>query len=436
MWRLRRFARRLLDFARPGRADAALSREIAAHLALAEDEFRRKGMTPEDARLAAMRAFGGVPQAMEIHRDARSFAWLDDARRDLRHAARLLRRTPVFALTASLSLAIGIGATTTIFTVVNALLLRAPLGVSDQDRLVDIYNVEEGNPFAGPAVPYPVSLDIPRFATTLEGVYAYQLEVQPISLRVSGAAERVFSNVVTPNYFTVLGVPPAAGRVFTPGDAGEKDEAIVVLSHRFWRRRFNGDPAIVGQPLWLNSRPFMVVGVASETFRGTSVVAPDLWIPAGAVPVLVPGSSVSAMQVLIGARLKPRVSLTQAASEVDVIGRAIYAKGRPLERFGRGGWTQVRPGLGMPSASPIPGNLRRLVGGFFALLMVLVSIVLVIACANISGVLLARGSARRLEIAVRLAIGAGRARLIRQLLTETMVLFVLGGSAGLLLARP
>src|SRR6185295_9937236 len=124
-------------------------------------------MSAEDARIAARRAFGGVEQTKERQRDARSFPWLDDARRDLRQAARLLRRTPMFALTATLSLAIGIGATTTIFTVANALLLRAPLGVADPDRLVDIYNVEDGNPFAGPVVPYSVYLDIPGHASTL-----------------------------------------------------------------------------------------------------------------------------------------------------------------------------------------------------------------------------------------------------------------------------
>ena len=183
-------------------------------------------MSAADARAAARRAFGGVEQAKEVQRDARSFPWLDDASRDLRQAARLLRRTPVFALTASLSLAIGIGATTTIFTVANGLLLRAPLGVADPDRLVDIYNVEEGNALAGPVFPYARYLDIPGRASTLEGVYAYQLEVQPISLRVTTGAERAFSNLVTPNYSRSPGRPlpttlntPTPGRAARPGRA-------------------------------------------------------------------------------------------------------------------------------------------------------------------------------------------------------------------------
>ena len=433
MSRLRRLLHGLYNVVRPGRGEPELAREVASHLTLLEDEFRRRGMSIEDARFAARRAFGGVEQVKELQRDARSFPWLDDARRDLRQATRLLLRNPIFALTAALSLAIGIGATTTIFTVANALLLRAPAGVADPDRLADIYNVEEGNRFAGPMVPYPLYLDIPQHTTSLDGVYAYQAEVQPISLRVTGGAERIFSNIVTPNYFTVLGVSSAAGRLLTPGEGEGADAGVVVLSYRFWTRRFNADPGIVGQSLWLNSRAFTVVGVATEAFRGTSVVAPDVWVPAAAAPLLSPGIlSPSWMQVMIGARLKPGVSLKQAAAEVEVLGRTLYRKYPKIERLGRG---EIRPGLGLASASPIPGNLRALVAGFLALLMGLVSMVLVIACANLAGVMLARASARRLEIAVRLAIGAGRGRLIRQLLTETMLLFVLGGAAGLLLAR-
>jgi hypothetical protein len=229
MWRFRRFLLRLVTFGRPGHAEEELSREIGSHLAQLEDEFKRRGLSAEDARFAARRAFGGVEQAKELQRDARSFPWLDDARRDLRHATRLLGRNPIFALTAALSLAIGIGATTTIFTVANALLLRAPAGVADPDRLADIYNVEEGNRFAGPTVPYSLYLDMPQHSTSLDGVYAYQAEVQPISLRVTGGAERIFSNIVTPNYFTVLGVSSAAGRLFTPGEGEGADAGVVVL---------------------------------------------------------------------------------------------------------------------------------------------------------------------------------------------------------------
>ena len=437
---MRRFLHRLYNVLRPGQSEPDLAREVASHLTLLEDEFLRRGMTPDEARLAARRAFGGVEQVKEQHRDARSFIWLDDARRDVRYAAQLLRRTPLFTLTGTLSLAIGIGATTTIFTVANGLLLRPPAGVTDPDRLVDIFHIEKGSSMAGrmagPMVPYSLYLDTRQRATTLDGVYAYYIQLLPISLRVSAGAERVFASIITPNYFTTLGVSPAAGRLFGPGD-GEQEGGtpIVVLSHRFWTRRFQTDPSVVGQTFKLNGQAFTVVGVASEGFQGTNVLAADLWVPAAMTATLRPGHSLKWMQVLMGGRLKPGVSLRQAAAEIDLIGSTVYGK-QPLmpEPFGRPA-RQTVPGLSLVEASPLPGPFRLLIAGFLALLMGLVSMVLVIACANLAGVQLARATARRREIAVRLAIGAGRGRLIRQLLTETILLFALGGVGGLLLAR-
>ena len=439
MSRLRRSVHRFFNALRPAAAEPDLTREIRSHLTLLEDDFQRRGMTPEEARYAARRVFGGVEQTKDMQRDARSFRWLDDARRDLRYGAHLLWRTPLFAATATLSLAIGIGATTTIFTVANGLLLRAPSGVADPDRLVDIFHVERGTSsmagrMAGPMVPYSLYLDTRQRATTLDGVYAYYVQLVPISLRVSGGAERIFASLITPNYFSLLGVSAAAGRLFGPGDSEQEGASpIVVLSHRFWTRRFNADPSVVGQAVRLNGQAFTVVGVASEGFQGTNVLAADVWVPAAMTQALKPGSSLEWMQVLMGGRLKPDVSLRQAAAEIDLIGSTQYGR-RPLERFGRPARPTV-PGLSLMTASPLPGPFRLLVGGFLALLMGLVSMVLIIACANLAGVQLARATARRREIAVRLAIGAGRGRLVRQLLTETIVLFALGGVAGLLLAR-
>ncbi len=426
----RRALFRLLHAFSPQRGDADLAREIASHLALLEEDFLRRGLSEADARLAARRAFGGVEQAKEHHRDARSFRWIDDARRDLKYAGQLLRRTPVFALTATFSLAIGIGATTTIFTVANALLLRAPAGVAAADRIVDIYQVDDRNAMSAPFMPFAAYTELARQVTSFDGLYAFQPDVQPTSMRVGAVAERVFAGTVTPGYFSVLRVGAAAGRLFAEGDGD-----TVVLSHRFWTRRFDADPAIVGRTLWVNGRAFAVAGVAAEAFRGTSVVAPEIWMSTTRAASLMPNAALDGMQVLAGGRLKDGVSLTQAAAEVDVAGRAVYAK-RPMrpERPG-GGIFESAPRLQAAATSRIPGTLRRIVAAFLALLMGLVALVLAIACANLAGVLLARASARRLEIAVRLAIGAGRGRLIRQLLTETLVIFLLGGAAGLLIAR-
>jgi predicted permease len=429
---IRRFLLRLINVVRPQRQEPDLSREMATHLALLQEEFEARGMTPEEARVAARRAFGGVEQVKELHRDARSFRWLDDARRDVRHAGRLLRRDPVFTTTAALSLAIGIGANTTIFTVANALLLQPPAGVTAPKGLVDVGASRGGRGF-GPSS-YPNYLDVRARATTLDAVYAYSRFPQAMSLRAGAAdtpVEGVFGILVTANYFTALGAAPAAGRLLEAAD-GERpgESAPVVLSHRFWTRRFNRDPAVIGQPAFLNGRPVTVVGVASERFHGTGVRALDLWVPIDMAADLNPRRASpltdrGANQWLIGGRLKPDVPLSRAASEMDLIGRVLERE-QPDQNRGFG--------LRLTSVSPVPGSGGPVVA-FLALLMLIVSLLMIVACANVAGVLLARAAARRQEMALRLAIGAGRARLVRQLLTETLLLFGLGGTAGLLLAR-
>jgi predicted permease len=359
--------------------------------------------------------------------NTRSFVWFSDARRDLVHAARLLRRNPVLTITATLSLAIGIGANTTIFTVANALLLRPAAGVAEPSCLVDIGSSRGGVGF-GP-ISYPNYLDIRQRATTLDGVYAYSRFPQAMSVGGAGfSADSIFGSVVTVNYFTVLGAVPAAGRLFGAGDSDQPGASpVAVLSHGLWTRRFDKDPTIVGRTLRLNGHPFTVVGVAAEGFHGTGVRALDVWVPMGMVGTVTSRGTLTdraARGFLIGGRLKPSVSIAQAAAEIDVIGQTLEHEYQEQNR---------RTGLRLLASSPVPGNVGPIVA-FVALLTVIVSFVLIIACANVAGVLLARAAARRQEMALRLAIGAGRARLIRQLLTETVLLFVLGGASGLLLA--
>lgn len=234
---MRRFLLRLLNLGRSDGVERELAREIAAHLSLLEEQFLKRAMTPEEARRAARLAFGGLEQTKELHRDARSFRWFDDARRDVLHAARILHRNPVFALTAALSLAIGIGANTAVFTVANALLFRDPSGVADADRLVDI-GVSRPDGGLNPAS-YPTYNDIRERATTLAGTYAHGLFPQAMSLdspAPGAAAERAFGQFVTANYFAVLGAAPSAGRLFRPGDdEGAGATRVAVLSHSFGR---------------------------------------------------------------------------------------------------------------------------------------------------------------------------------------------------------
>ena len=360
--------------------------------------------------------------------DTPPLSWLRDARRDFAHAARLLRRNRVLTITATLSLGIGVGANATIFTVAKTLLLQPPAGVVEPSRLVDIGRTRGGVGF-GP-ISYPTFVEIRQRTSSLESVYAYSRF--PEAMSVAGDAlgtDSIFGSLVTVNYFTALGAVPAVGRLFGPGDSDQPGASpVAVLSHGFWTRRFQGDPAIVGRTLRLNGHPFAVVGVAAEGFHGTGVRALDVWVPtgmAGAVRSQGTLTDRGASAFLIGGRLKAGVSVAHATAEFDVIGRTLEQESQEQSR---------RTGLRLLAASPVPGNSGPLVA-FVAFLTVIVAFVLIIACANVAGVLLARAAARRSEMALRLAIGAGRARLIRQLLTETLLLFVLGGTAGLLLAR-
>ena len=360
--------------------------------------------------------------------NTRSFLWFSDARRDLVHAARLLRRNPVVTITATLSLAIGIGANTTIFTVANTLLLQPPAGVAEPSRLVDIGSTRGGVGF-GPSS-YPSYLDISQRASTLDAVYAYSRFPEGMSVGGAGlSTDSIFGSVVTGNYFTALGVVPAVGRLFDAGDSDQSGASpVTVLSHGLWTRRFARDPAIVGRRLRLNGQSFTVVGVAPDGFHGTGVRALDVWVPTSMVGAVRSRGTLTdraARAFLIGGRLKPGVAVDQAAAEIDLIGQTLEPDPQEQDR---------RAGLRLLALSPVPGNRGPLVA-FVAFLTVIVSFVLIIACANVAGVLLARAAARRQEMALRLAIGAGRPRLIRQLLTETVLLFVLGGTAGLLLAR-
>jgi putative ABC transport system permease protein len=423
----RRALRRLANAFRPGRAEPELTREMASHLALLEDDFIGRGLTREDARFAARRAFGGVALASDLHRDARSYPWLDDLGRDMRHAARLLRRDPLFTATAVLSLAIGIGANTTIFSVGNALLFRPPVGVADPGALIDIGTLTPGGGFGNSS--YPNYLDVRHRATTLDGVYASGLFPRAMSLSGAGdspAAERVFATPVTGNYFAVLGTTPAAGRLFD-GDAVDRPgtDPVIVLSHRFWTRRFNRDPSLIGRTILLNRVSFTVIGVAAEGFQGPGVRAGDLWLPMTMSNAASSLANRTAALFLVSGRLKRGVSRQQAAAEMDALGKALELE-YPVENRGRR--FLVEP------LSPVPGA-RLPITIFLVLLLTIVALVLIIACANVAGVLLARAAARRTEIAVRLAIGAGRARLIRQLLAETLMLFVFGGLAGVAMAR-
>ena len=423
---LRRLLRRFTTLFRASRADADLQRELAAHAALLEDEYRRRGWPETDARREARLRLGSAAAVRDGHREARTVAWLEDAWRDAGYALRLGRRNPALAAIVVVSLAIGIGGNVAVFSVANALLFRAPDGVADADRLVDIGITSNGGPF-NPAS-YPAYRDVEERATTMTGVFARQRFTRAVSLTIPGQTPtpvRALSLAVSANYFSTLGVTPAYGTWF------DRDQraATVVVSDRFRRAWFGTSPAI-GRVIFLNGAPFAISGVLPEQFRGTALVEPDVWLPLLAAPAahLVDPRIFEERRrawLVVGARLKPGVSLATANAELSAISG-------DLDR--EHGTTAAPMTLVAATPSRLPGE-RWFAAVLLSILMALVSLVLLVACTNVTGVLLARADARRHEMAVRLSIGAGRARLVRQLLVETLLLFGIGALAGIATAR-
>ena len=348
---------------------------------------------------------------------------------DVRYAVRLIRRSPLFAATAILSVAIGIGANTTIFAVASAMLLRPPPGVQNRPHLVDIGRTQDGEGFDNSS--YPNFVDVRARVTTLTDVYAMKLEAQPMSLGGADGAERIYGTLVSANYFTVLGVTPAAGRLLIDDDdrGGAAGHAVMVISHELWQRRFGGDPAIVGRAVTLNGQPFAIVGIAPRGFQGTTLVRTDAWLPMSATAAASPRlgadmlTSRRAVWLLMGGRLRPGATLAQANAEIAAIGHNLERE-HPDENRGKG--------LTAMASAVVPGHID-IFAGFLGLLMAIVGVVLLIACVNLSGMLLARAAARQRETAVRLAIGASRWRLARQLVVEVVVLFAAGGGLGIVL---
>ncbi len=349
--------------------------------------------------------------------------WLQD----VRFAARLLRKAPGFTAIGVLSLAIGIAANTAIFSVANALLLRPLPGLAAPHRLVDIGRTRRGEGFD--TTSYLNYRDIRERSRTLD-VFAARIEPMPMSLGGADGAERIYGTIVSANYFEVLGTQPYAGRLLGNDDDREGAGPVAVIGYGLWQRRFAAEHAIVGGTVTLNGHAFVVVGVAPPGFRGTTILEPDLWAPISArraaAPRLSPDlpAARDANWLVMGGRLTPGATLGQANAELEAIGAALAREYPSSNRD---------IGFRAARAAVIPGQISA-VAAFVAILMALAGLVLFAACANVTGMLLARGAARRREIAVRLAIGAGRGRLVRLLLTETALLFAAAGLAGVLLA--
>jgi macrolide transport system ATP-binding/permease protein len=348
--------------------------------------------------------------------------------KDLRYGARILLKRPGFTLIALITLALGIGANTAIFSLVNAALLR-PLPVEQPDRLVALNTVLSNGGQIFPALSYPNYRDIRDRNSSFSGMLAYLNG--SVSLSKDGANERISSYLATGNYFEVLGVKPALGRFFTPDDdKAPGAHPVVVLAYDCWRNRFAGDPRVIGKNVIVNGRNFTIIGIAQPGFYGTEIAYhPEMWFPMMMQAQIEATDNRLEMRdeyrFLVQGRLKPGVTMAQAESELNVIA-AQLAREFPDANEGTS-IALTPPGL-------FGSLLRGPVMGFAGVLMAVVGLVLLLACTNLANLLLARATERHKEIAVRLAIGANRWRLVRQLLTESILLSTLGGALGLWLA--
>jgi len=391
-----------------------IEEELRVHVEMETETNIERGMSPDEARAVALKSFGALVRNTERGYDIRGGGWLETLWQDLRFGARMLRKQPGFTLIAVITLALGIGANTAIFSVVNAVLLR-PLPYRDPDRIVTIRNYG-GHPILNGAFGADF-LDWREQAKGFEQVAA--LADGSVDLTGTGEPERLRAGLVSANLFETLGVGPAYGRAFTQAEDQSRAAQVVILSHRLWQRRFGSDPQLIGRTLTLMDQNWTVIGIMPPGFQAFEDF--DLWLPL-ALDVNQKLRKGPLNHVRVIARLKPDVTLQTARAELAVI------RERQRQTF-----PHFFPGVEVSVTGLheyLIGDVRRPLLALFGA----VAFVLLIACANVANLLLARSAARQKEMAIRAAVGAGQFRLVRQLLTESLLLSVAGGGAGLLMA--
>jgi putative ABC transport system permease protein len=389
-----------------------IDEELRFHLDMKTEENIRRGMSPQEARMSAEARFGRVTRIKELGYSVRGGGLIETLWQDLRYAIRMLRHDAPFTVVAVLTLALGIGANTAIFSIVNAVLLQ-PLPFHNAGELVMFYNTSGGES-KSPLSPIAF-LNLKRNNSVFTDIAALSNKGWAANLTGRGEAERLQGFQVSANLFSLLGVAPRQGRAFLEDEDRPGGNHVVILSHALWQRRFGGDPQLFGQTITLNGDSYTVVGVMPEDFR--FFTRTDLWTPLAFTPT---DENDPAGYLEVIARRKPGVSFVQASTAVETISREFNKKSN----------SQVITRLSIPQS-----ELTEEVRPMLLCLMVAVGFVLLIACVNIANLLLARGNVRRRELAVRTALGAGRWRVMRQLLTENLLLAFLGAGIGLLLAR-
>ncbi|MCU1232116.1 MAG: hypothetical protein JWP63_83 [Candidatus Solibacter sp.] len=428
---MRTFAQRVIAFFRARRMERDLHAEIASHLAMQEAEFRERGMDPAAAHTAALREFGGVAQTMEEYRERRGLPLLETAARDARYALRGLRNNPGFTAAAVLSLALGIGANTAIFSLFHALMLRL-LPVAQPQELISLYRTGGwGKGF----ISYPLYLEIAARTDLFNGVIARTgVGKARFTPRPGARGEFTQCEFVSGNYFAVLGVAPTLGRLFTPDDDRVPGgHPVAIISYDLWRNRYAGEPSILGTKILVGEQPFTIIGVAAGGFRGVEVERhAEVWLPAkmSGMNFSSPGN----WWLWAVARRRPDVSARQAQAAIDVLMRQHLNTVYPSSYNAAFRRRALEQRLEVRDAGIGISMLREEFGRPLAVMMAAVGLVLLAACVNVANLLLARGAARQKEIALRLSLGATRARLVGQALAESVILVTAGAGFGVWLA--